>query len=80
MPGPSLTTGAIENTTMLYPAKIDGSYTWKDANTLELVLRYIESPHSETFTCHFNNNKLEMEIARSFDYEKNKTVIQAEVK
>ena len=65
---------------MLYPAKIDGSYTWKDDNTLELILRYIESPHTETFTCHFDNGKLTMEVARSFDYGKNKTVIEAEAK
>ena len=34
MPGPSLTASGIENTSMLYPAKIDGSYTWKDATHL----------------------------------------------
>jgi CubicO group peptidase (beta-lactamase class C family) len=80
MPGPSLTAAGIENTSMLYPAKIDGSYAWKDDNTLELVLRYIESPHTETFTCHFTNNKLEIEAAKSFDYGKNKTMIEAETK
>jgi CubicO group peptidase (beta-lactamase class C family) len=80
MPGPSLTAGAIENTSMIYPAKIDGSYTWKDGNTLELVLRYIESPHSETFTCHFDGNKLNVEVARSFYYGKNNIVIDAEMK
>jgi CubicO group peptidase (beta-lactamase class C family) len=80
MPGPSLTTGAIENTNMLYPAKIEGSYTWKDANTLELVLRYIESPHTETYTCNFNDNKLTIDAARSLDFGKSKTVVEAEAK
>jgi CubicO group peptidase (beta-lactamase class C family) len=80
MPEPALTAGMIENNRMIYPAKITGSYTWKDTNTLELVLRYIESPHTENFTCHFNDNKLMMETARSFDYGENKTVIEAEVK
>ncbi|HEY6974662.1 MAG TPA: serine hydrolase [Chitinophagaceae bacterium] len=80
MPGPALTAGMIENNSMIYPAKITGSYTWKDANTLELVLRYIETPHTEIFTCHFDNNKLTIEVARSFDYGKNKTTIEAEVK
>src|SRR5438552_4109981 len=80
MPGPALTAGAIENLSMIYPAKITGSYTWKDASTLELVLRYIESPHTETFTCHFHDNKLTIEAARSLDFGKNTTVIEAEVK
>jgi CubicO group peptidase (beta-lactamase class C family) len=80
MPGPSLTAGMIEKNSMIFPAKITGSYTWKDANTLELVLRYIESPHTETFTCHFHDNKLTMEAARSLDFGKNNTVIEAEAK
>ena len=80
MPQPALTAGMIENNSMIYPAKINGAYTWKDANTLELVLRYIESPHTETFTCHFNGTELTIEAARSFDYGRTKTVIEAEVK
>jgi hypothetical protein len=80
MPEPALTAGMIENNGMIYPAKITAGYTWKDANTLELVLRYIESPHTENFTCHFNDNKLMMEASRSFDYGKSKMVIEAEMK
>jgi CubicO group peptidase (beta-lactamase class C family) len=75
-PAPSLTAGMIENTSMLYPAKILGSYTWQDDNTLKLVLRYIESPHTETFTCHFNENKVTLDLEKSFDYGKNKIVLQ----
>lgn len=74
-PMPSLTSAGIEYTGFLYPAKIDGAYTWKDNNTLRLVLRYIESPHAETFTCHFDGNKLTFDIERSFDYGKNKVVL-----
>lgn len=80
MPGPSLTAGAIENNSMIYPAEISAAYSWKDANTLELVLRYIESPHTERLTCHFHDNKLTMEAEQSFDYGKNKMVIEAEAK
>jgi CubicO group peptidase (beta-lactamase class C family) len=80
MPQPALTGGMNANTSMIYPAKIKGAYTWKDANTLELVLRYIESPHTETFTCYFNGNKLTMEAARSFDFGRTNTVIEAEEK
>ncbi len=80
MTGPSLVAGAIENTSMIYPAKIAGSYTWIDAQTLQLVLRYIESPHTEIFTCHFEGDQLAMEVARSFDFGKNKTVVNARAK
>jgi CubicO group peptidase (beta-lactamase class C family) len=80
MPGPSLTATAIENTSMIFPAKIAGAYTWKDASTLQLVLRYIESPHTETFTCHFEGNELTIEVTKSFDYGKNLTVLHAQAK
>jgi len=49
----------------LYPAKVTGSYSWKDPQTLQLVLRYIESPHAETYTCHFDGNKLMMDLEKS---------------
>ncbi|MEP6948543.1 MAG: serine hydrolase [Ginsengibacter sp.] len=77
MPGPSLVAHAIENNAMIFPTRIAGSYTWKDAHTLQLVLRYIESPHSETFTCHFDAKQLTIEIAKSLDFGKNKTVLNA---
>jgi CubicO group peptidase (beta-lactamase class C family) len=81
MPQPALTGAMIENNSMIYPVKINGAYTWRDANTLELVLRCIESPHTETFTCHFNGNKLAIEVAASFDYGRTKLVmIEAEEK
>ncbi len=80
MPVPSLTSRAIENTSMIYPAKIAGSYTWTDANTLELVLRYVESPHHETYTCHFDDNKIRIETARSFDFGKTAMIIEGEMK
>ena len=59
----------------LYPAKIAASYTWTDKNTLELVLRYIESPHSETLICRFDHNKLEADLMKSFDYGKQKVTL-----
>jgi len=42
--------------------KIAGSYSWKNKNTLELVLRYIESPHTMRFTCIFENDELTVNI------------------
>jgi hypothetical protein len=39
-----------------------GSFTWKDENTLELVLRYIESPHSIRMTCKFDRENVEINM------------------
>lgn len=80
MPGPSLTTGAIENTSMIFPAKIAGSYTWKDAKTLQLVLRYIESPHTLILNCHFDGNQLTIDAMRSVDFGRNTIVMHGESK
>jgi hypothetical protein len=51
-PGPSLT-GPLSG---IDKYKTAGSYSWKNESTLELVLRYIESPHHETITCSFNKD------------------------
>lgn len=79
-PLPSLTSASIENTSFLYPAKNDGAYTWKDEHTLEFTLRYVESPHTETFLLHFDGNKLSADIMNSFDFGKKKTTVAAVIK
>jgi hypothetical protein len=56
--GPNLLLLAKAHFVGLPPAKIAGSFGWKDENTLELVLRYIESPHTETITCKFDKNNV----------------------
>ena len=43
-------------------AKIAGSYSWKDDSTLEMVLRYIESPHTVTYTCKFDKDNVLVNI------------------
>lgn len=60
MPGtpPKLTDIAQGNTIGLPPARVAASYTWKDPATLEIVCRYIESPHHEVITCHFNGQEV----------------------
>jgi len=55
--GPNLLTAAKGHFVGLSPSKVAGNFEWKDGNTLELVLRFIESPHSESITCTFDNNK-----------------------
>ncbi len=78
LPGPSLLLGAKEDISFMAPYKIDGSYTWANANTLVLKLRYIESPHSETITCHFNGDKLAATVEYSFTYGTNKIQLQSQ--
>ncbi|HNP24443.1 MAG TPA: serine hydrolase [Panacibacter sp.] len=76
-PAPSLTAAAKEQTAFLYPAKIAGAYTWKDDHTLELTLRYIESPHSQIITCSFNGNDVTVDMSNSLDFGSKKTTIKA---
>ena len=64
--GPYLVAIAKHNRVGLAPFKIAASYAWKDDKTLELSLRYIESPHHETIRCTFEGNNLTTEIASSF--------------
>lgn len=66
LPGPYLVAGAKNNLKGLPPFKVAGEYTWLDQNTLELVLRYIESPHTETLVCHFNGKDISVDVKRSF--------------
>lgn len=56
--GPNLLSLAKAHFVGLPPALIAGTYSWKDENTLELVLRYIESPHTESIICKFDKNKI----------------------
>jgi CubicO group peptidase (beta-lactamase class C family) len=56
LPGPNLVPN--KNIDVLLPFKVAGSFTWLDNNSIELTLRYIESPHTETITCVFLDNKV----------------------
>jgi CubicO group peptidase (beta-lactamase class C family) len=76
MYGPSLTGSAKENLENLLPLKINGNYYWKDDSTLVLVLRYIESPHTETIICHFAEDRITMNIQNSFEYGKREIVLK----
>jgi CubicO group peptidase (beta-lactamase class C family) len=67
-PGPNLLTGANHHDVGLPAFPTAGSYQWVDDHTLKLVLRYIESPHTETMICHADGNKLTIEDLNSFQY------------
>jgi hypothetical protein len=73
--GPYLVADAKASLTGLPPFRIAGSYRWKDGNTLELVLRYIESPHTQTIICHFDQGKISVRIRSSLDGGRAETVL-----
>jgi len=80
MHGPYLLTGAVATLTGLPAFKTAGSYDWKDAQILELVLRYIESPHTETLLCHFDGNNISIDVKNSYEYGKVAAVLKGEAK
>jgi CubicO group peptidase (beta-lactamase class C family) len=73
--GPNLLTGAIHHDVGLPAFPIAGAYEWVGDHTLKLVLRYIESPHTETMICHVDGNKLSIEDQNSFQYGKGAVTI-----
>lgn len=78
--GPSLVAAAKASFTGLPPFKIAGAYSLKDENTIELTLRYIESPHTEKMLCHIDGNNINIEITNSFDYSSNKLILKGSAK
>jgi CubicO group peptidase (beta-lactamase class C family) len=66
--GPYLVSGAQNYLTGLQPFQVAGRYGWQDANTLHLSLRYIESPHTQHMICHFDGDRIRVEVKRSFAY------------
>jgi hypothetical protein len=60
--GPNLLLLAKAHFTGLPPARVAGSFGWKDENTLAMVLRYIESPHTETMTCKFEGKRVSIDF------------------
>lgn len=80
MMGPYLVAAAKNAYAGLPPLKIDGAYSWKDGNTLELTLRYIESPHTAKMVCHFDGSKLTLDYYRSFEYGTKKVTLVGEAR
>lgn len=65
--GPYLVAAGKNNRVGLSPFKAAGSYTWQDDKTLELTLRYIESPHTETIICSFDEDRIIVDIKNIFN-------------
>jgi hypothetical protein len=78
-PGPYLLAKAKARFAGLPPFKIAGNYSWKDSNTIELTLRYIESPHSEKIICHFNKNKIVADFKNSISQSNKEFSVQGEL-
>ena len=74
--GPDLFYGAKSHNAGLNPFKVVGSYGWKDQRTLILELRYIESPHRETFICRFKGKKVRMELVPSNNPENGRRIVK----
>ncbi len=64
--GPYLVAGAKANRTGLAPFKTEGAYSWIHERMIELKLRYIESPHTETIQISFGDPYVRMVIRNSF--------------
>jgi CubicO group peptidase (beta-lactamase class C family) len=64
--GPSLVAGAKNHFEGLPPSQIAGSYRWKGPATLQMQLRYIDSPHTEIMTFYFDGNKISVDMLDSF--------------
>lgn len=55
--------------------KLVASGTWKDENTFEMIWRYFETPHHDTVTCRFDEEKVDIELARSIASKKQPKLI-----
>ena len=76
LPGPNLVPN--KNMSELLPAKVAGNYCWKGIDTLDLKLRYIESPHSERIICSFDQNKISIAMTNIININRNRPTIKGE--
>jgi hypothetical protein len=62
MPGtpPKLTSGDLGPT-----SKIAACGTWKDDHTFEMTWRFYETPHHDTVTCRFDDDRVKVEFMNS---------------
>jgi Beta-lactamase len=77
--GPNLVYRAKGHFKGLPAPLISGAYFWQDNNSLELDLRYIESPHTEKMVFHFEGEEVQIDIQNSFD-PSSKTTLKGKIK
>ena len=46
-------------------SKVAASGAWTDQNTFQMVLRYYETPHHDTVTCRFDEEKVQITFMNS---------------
>jgi CubicO group peptidase (beta-lactamase class C family) len=63
--GPGLTNRAANSMVGLPPSIVAGRYKWLDKTRLQLEFRYLESPHTEVWTCKFDGDAVEIEVRTS---------------
>lgn len=80
LPGPNLLLYAKAHNVGLPPAKVAGSYGKKEGGTLELVLRYIESPHTMTISCRFDGTKISVSFLNSIEQGRSQPAINGEMR
>ena len=76
--GPSLVAAAKGHFEGLPPSQIAGTYRWKGPKTLEMRLRYIDSPHTQIMTFYFDQNKLSVDMLDSFKAPDKKITLKGE--
>jgi CubicO group peptidase (beta-lactamase class C family) len=77
--GPSLVAAAKGHFEGLPPSQIAGTYRWKGPKTLEMQLRYIDSPHKEIMTFYFDQNKLSVDMLDSSKTPDKKITLKGEL-
>ncbi|MEQ8415132.1 MAG: serine hydrolase [Imperialibacter sp.] len=78
-PGPYLVARAKNALKGLPPFKVAAAYSWTEENVLELTLRYIESPHTETIICTFEGEDVMLDFKWSFAPTMKAPVIEGEL-
>lgn len=75
--GPNLVSFFRGHFQSVYPARVLGQYAWTQPDELTLELRYIESPHAQTITLRFmEQREVEVQLAKSLDFGRNPTSIK----
>ena len=77
--GPSLVAAAKGHFEGLSPSQIAGSYRWTGPATLQMHLRYIDSPHTEIMTFYFDGNKISVDMLDSFKAPDKKITLKGEL-
>ena len=79
MLGPSLVAAAKNHFVGLPPSQIAGSYRWVSNSTLEMQLRYIDSPHTLNMTYEFSGDNISVVLKDSFAPPDRKTTLQGAI-